>query len=286
MADLRLICAVGLTMMLLLSFLGSMRTLSKPVELVSVNATALTHTVYRGQWSAPPDTFGLLTETSGRTYFAAEQVNGTNFTAYFVIFDGEWEDDHAYTIVVRHSTYDDSARTLKLGANFSMFDYSEQVFIERNLQAGQEGQGSLFFNESNGIFSSEGHILQSGKEMELDLKEMTEDDVRDGKIAYSALFTAINFLTFWGFLRHLHFCVQSESYAKQTSLMFLGMNASMDLFLSLWHLRLALIYYVCFDYLVLASIWSFIVYILVQSRVVQVVWRAQNQDIISFVRGK
>jgi hypothetical protein len=285
MADLRLICAIGLTVMLLLSFLGSLRTRSKPVELVSVNATALTDTLYRGHWTAPQHTFGLLTATSGRTYFAAEQVNGTNFNAYFVIFDGEWEDDQAYTIVVRHSTYDDSAQTLKLGANFSMFD-NEQVFIERNLQTGLEGEGTLLFNESNGIFSSEGHILQSGKEMELDLKEMTEDDVRDGKISYSAFFTAVNFLTFWGFLRHLHFCMRSESYAKQTSLLFLGMNASMDLFLSLWHLRLALAYAVCFDYFVLASMWSFIVYILVQSRIVQVVWRAQNQDIIGFVRGK
>mmetsp|Transcript_11911 Transcript_11911/g.22848 ORF Transcript_11911/g.22848 Transcript_11911/m.22848 type:complete len:315 (+) Transcript_11911:478-1422(+) len=114
------------------------------------------------------------------------------------------------------------------------------------------------------------------------MDQLTEDDVMDGKITYATIFTVINFLTFFGFLRHLRFCLRSETYAKQTSLIFLGMNACIDLFLSLWHLRLALYYYTCFDYLMLTSIWSFTVFIIVQSRLVRVVWRAQNQSVVDF----
>lgn len=146
-----------------------------------------------------------------------------------------------------------------------------------------EGEGSLIFTPSRSLFDLTGTIKQGPVELEVEMAQLTDDDMMGAKIQYTALFGVMHFVTFYGFQRHLRFCIQSESYAKQTSLAFLGMNACIDLFLSLWHMRLALYYYNCFDYLMLTSMMCLVVFIVVQSKLGYVVWRAQSQTVVNMV---
>lgn len=283
MADLRQVCAIVLAFMILFSLLGSWRTREKPAEVVSHNVTELDRKVYLGHWEAQQNAFGVLTDTSGRIYFAAEQVGANNFTAFFLLYDGDWEDDQVYKFVIRNSTFNESARKLELGNNLLLLD-NNHAKIDSKSQVDYEIEGELSFTPSQDLYDVSGFLTQNEFDIDFDMDQLTEEVLIDGKVAYASIFTVINFFTFYGFLQHLKLCVRSESYAKQTSIVFLAMNACIDLFLSLWHLRLSLAHYACFDYLIMASIWSFIVFVIVQSKLVRVVWRAQNQTVVDFVR--
>lgn len=271
-------------MIALITILSSVRPYPIQTELLANNSTELDNKVYRGTWSSPHGAFGLLTANSGKAYFAAEYVGSTNYTAYFILFDGPWEDDQAYTIVAPNSSFYDATHTLELGHKLLVFDYNKRAYLESKMHTEREGEGSLTFTLSHSLFDVSGYLLQGETEVDVEMDQLTEADVMNGKITYVTLFTVINFFTFYGFLRHLRQCVRSETYALQTSLWFLGMNACIDLFLALWHMNLALYYFNCFDYLMLASMWSFAVFILVQSRLGQIVWRAQNRAVVEAVK--
>lgn len=132
MAEVRHIVAVALALLALSSYLWSYSPVSKPLELAAHNATELSHKVYLGSWSAPKQAFGLLTDTSGRGYFVAEQVGSNNYTAYLLLFDGPWEDDQSYTVKIVNSEFNYTDRSLDLGHTLSVFDNTDNEGIKGN----------------------------------------------------------------------------------------------------------------------------------------------------------
>lgn len=285
MADFRQAVTLAAALILIFSLLSSWRRRDHSPIQQTQNATELNHKLYRGHWSSDGHALGLLSESTGRAYFAAEQVDINNFTAYFVIFDGLWEDDQAYTIMSHNSTFEEASHTMYLGNQMHLIDHVSRRSYSSNSKA-ESGDGQLFFTSNEGLFEVEGMVRQNDTTLDFDLEQMTEDAVKEGKFTYSVLYTCINFVTFLGFIWHLRHCLTSESYAKQTSLLFLGMNACIDLFLTLWHLRLAMIFINSFDYLILASLWSLTVFLIVQGKLAKVVWQAQNPEISQFVMAR
>jgi hypothetical protein len=225
-----------------------------------------------------------LSENSGRAYFAAEQVGLDNYTAHFVLFDGDWEDDQAFALVSRNATLDEGTSLMSLGTELHLIDYTHHTIIESKDKVELEINGSILFSQNDNLYDVGATLEHNATRLEFDLEQLTVEAVKEGRLSYSLLYTAMSLLTFCGFIRHLCLCIESEAYARQTSLVFLGMNASIDLFLVLWHFRLAVSYYSSFDYLILASMWSLTILAVVQGKLVKVVWRAQNAAIIDFVR--
>jgi hypothetical protein len=109
--------------------------------------------------------------------------------------------------------------------------------------------------------------------------EYTEDMQKSSRVTYCGIFTVLNIFIFLSIARHTQDCIESEQYAKRTSLTTLLLNASTDLALCLWHMKLAMSYFITFDFMVLASLWSFSLYMMTQHRLVQLVWKAQHEDV-------
>jgi hypothetical protein len=284
MLDMKKTMTVAVSALLLFSLLTSLRASERTLAQHHQNNTDYLYHLYRGQWTSEGQTFGPLSENSGRAYFAAQQVGFDNYTTQFVLFDGQWEDDQAFALISRNATLDEDTGLMSLGTDLHLFDFTHRNFIESKDKSELEINGSILFAPSGYLYDVGGILEHNASRLDFDLEQLTEEAIKEGKISYSMLFTAVNLLTFCGFIRHLCLCVESQAYARRTSLVFLGMNCSIDLFLSLWHLRLALTYYNSFDYFILASMWSFAVLAVVQGKLVKVVWKAQNAAIIDFVR--
>jgi len=71
-------------------------------------------------------------------------------------------------------------------------------------------------------------------------------------VTYSFIISCTSILLIFSFAKHTQDCL-SENFAKRTSIWMLGMQATIDLFLCLYHCNLAVQYEPSFDYLMLSS---------------------------------
>lgn len=131
----------------------------------------------------------------------------------------------------------------------------------------------------------EGTILSSNCSLSISLEvgQLTEEAIKEPKVTYSFIMSCICITLIFAFAKQTHLCASSDNAAKkvttiQTSLTMLIMNAIIDSFLCLWNINQAFTSLIAFDYMMLSAFWSFAVFLVVQGRLLMLVWKAQNPE--------
>lgn len=219
--------------------------------------------VYQGTWTAINDTqlFGRLRRHSGLMYLQMKsQAGSEEKEEAALLFDGFWESDEMYTLKLENSTID-------TGSTFSatVFTRAGKLLDLPNLSA------SLLTHDS----ALRGHLLNSSTPLfSFDLTVFTSEQRKQPRIQYSFLTSLLCTVQIFAFVKHSQAALNSEQEAKKTSKLFLFVNVVMDATLSVWSLGLAFEELDTFDYLVLAAFWHFASFVLLQSRVLAITWRA------------
>mmetsp|Transcript_13440 Transcript_13440/g.25324 ORF Transcript_13440/g.25324 Transcript_13440/m.25324 type:complete len:532 (-) Transcript_13440:881-2476(-) len=236
--------------------------------------------VYIGNWKLKKAPLKGFESKSGRTYLDADyDTISKDVRIVMTMFDGEWEDDPVNLILMRHGVFDFRNRSIVLHNSTMEFYDSSGLDIGYNNEC--DAYLNLDFNEDDGVYSVEGYFasVNCGFFVQLSFDQFTEDMQKSSRVTYCGIFTVLNIIIFLSIAQHTQDCMESEMYAKRTSILSLLLNASTDLTLCLWHMKLAMSYFITFDFMVLAALWSFSLYMMVQHRLAELVWKAQNSEI-------
>lgn len=213
--------------------------------------------IYEGTWTAlsPGPLFGRMKQSSGLMYL---QIKSTTGKEAALLYDGDWESDDLYTLKLDNSTLDST--------------FSASVFS-------RSGRLLELFNLSTTLQEHDAALrgsldLSATPFLSFDLHVLTSEQRKQPRIQYSFLSSLLCTVQIFAFVKHSQAALNSEQEAKKTSKLFVFLNVVMDATLSLWSLCLAFEDLDTFDYLVLAAFWHFASFVLLQSRVIAITWRA------------
>lgn len=119
--------------------------------------------------------------------------------------------------------------------------------------------------------------------MFLEVSQITEETIKEPKVTYSFIVSCTCIALIFAFAKQTHLCAQSENTAKkvvfiQISLTMLTMNAIIDSYLCLWNINQAFTSFIAFDYMMLSAFWCFSVFLVIQGRLLLLVWKAQHPE--------
>lgn len=241
--------------------------------------------VYIGTWQLQKKMrFGGFDSKSGRAYMDSDYDDDSKrVRTVLMIFDGDWEDDPSNLVIYRDADFDLENRTIAIANSTIEVFESSGLASDGKAYAVCSVDSFLAFTEDDGLYDVDGYLASSncGFNMTLSFREFTEEMQKSSRVTYCGIFTVLNIVIFLSIAQHTQDCIESEQMAKRTSLLTLMLNASIDLTLCLWHLKLAMSYFITFDFMILAALWSFSLYMMVQHRLAELVWKAQNEEISS-----
>ena len=107
-------------------------------------------------------------------------------------------------------------------------------------------------------------------------KRVMTNDMQQPIVSYSFVISCVSITLILAFSRHTQDCIASESVAKKTPIEFLILQSAIDLWYSIWHLYLSLVFYMAHEYLILAAFMTFAVYLVLHGRLLMHTWKAQN----------
>lgn len=107
-------------------------------------------------------------------------------------------------------------------------------------------------------------------------KRVLTNDLQQPVVSYSFVISCVSITLILAFSRHTQDCIASESVAKKTPIEFLILQSAIDLWYSIWHLYLSLVFYMAQEYLILAAFMTFAVYLVIHGRLLMHTWKAQN----------
>ena len=239
---------------------------------------------YRGSWSTDsPNLFGRLNSTNGRCYFECHPGK-SQVDCRLYLFDGVWEDDTLYLFALQNVTFNASRRDILIQNHTAgVYSVAERHFancqVDGNVTYAGEGSQLEVWTAFWGV--------ETEFELKTEMKELTEDERKYPRKTYCVIFSLLSLvmvLTFKSLEKTLTDSPRTAGKVTctQISIGFLLGNAVIDAFLCLWHLNIAFQDFFSFDYLLLSSFWSFFTFMLVQVRLTPLVWKAHNQEAISW----
>jgi hypothetical protein len=269
-----------LLLLLLAAVLGSH---SDPLHLQYDSDPPVWSHRYLGEWSSRLDNmFGLYANKLGRCYFACYSTSKASepTECHTLMFDGLWEDNDLYDLHLKNVTYDAVANTIQTSSPADLL--SDPDVVVRSFRV----YGDLRFSPAHTFPVQASGLLrcdQAGVRISLTLAELSVEQVKSPKVTYSFIVTVLSVAQLFAFTTLAKDCVMAERVALTVSKVSLLMNCVIDCCLWLWHMGMAFAFSYCFDYLVITALWSLFVYLLVQRRLVPIVWSVQNRERMQFV---
>lgn len=223
--------------------------------------TELEGRLYTGAWSTAA--------SEGRAYLRTEDVSGSwprRYRVYLQLYNGLWEDDKYSEMKVEDSHFDYEAKTLYINHSSALWERKQWTV-----------QGYLLYQKesASGVISA----TNATWALLLDLEVLSPAAQLRSRQVYSLLMSGLYSLLVFALAKHSHDCSNSPLHARKTSLLFLLWNAVLDSVLAVWHLKEACEHPAAFYYMTLAVLWSGLVVTMVHSRMVELVWRAQSQQL-------
>jgi len=273
------------------SYLRAEKNASDTSELESIlsenhsKSKEINSKMYLGEWrnQLKGPVLGELESQEGRAYFyAMEKEFGNSAFFTIVFFDGKWESDDLYAIRVRDAEFNPEKHELTHNGTIALIS-------SKNLNnSTYKGSSKFSFWTKKGSIDENGTELRSqgwvsiperNLYIQLELHILTETEYKEPIVTYCFIISCISVALIFAFAKHTQDCALSENHAKKTSMLMLSMNAIIDCFLCLWHLNRAFQVFIAFDYLMLASFWNFAAFMVVQGRLLLIVWKAHNSEI-------
>jgi len=239
--------------------------------------------MYLGEWSSRLENmFGLYVHKVGRCYFTCRSAENPQepSNCHTLMFDGLWEDNDLYDLHLKNVTYDAVASTIRTSALADL--RADPDVVLRSLRV----NGDLHFSAARSFPVQVSGLLrcdQEGVRVTLNLNELSMEQLKSPKVTYSFIVTVLSVVQLFAFTTLAKDCIMAERIALTVSKVSLLMNCVIDCSLWLWHMGMAFSFGYCFDYLLITALWSLFVYLLVQRRLVPIVWSVQNRERMQFV---
>ena len=253
--------------------------------------------VYLGEWSRLSNKKVFITQIidklkadEGRAYFGASRLSNDTYEFKVLFYDGKWENSDMYRLDGRQAVFDDENHTLNFTGTLIVLSGQEgrlqgKLYSDCQADAFFEFSSDSSDNDKYITYDMEGTI--TGKNcslsMFLEVSQITEEIIKEPKVTYSFIMSCTCITLIFAFAKQTHLCAQSENTAKkvrsiQISLTMLTMNAIIDSFICLWNINLAFTSFIAFDYMMLSAFWSFAVFLVIQGRLLLLVWKAQHPE--------
>ena len=191
------------------------------------------------------------------------------------MFEGQWESDPYFTVKVSNAS---------INENYTKIEYKGDVLIFIANSNAKAHYGTIFgtFDNSSKTMNGSITILELGVDYTFTLSEYTKQQQLYPKIYYSFILSFMYLLTITAWAKHFHKAYENPNFAEKTSMGTIALVETFEIFFSLWQLKKALEIPLGFDYIFIASFWSFATFMFVQSKLLPIVFRSQNSNLTSF----
>ncbi|OMJ89343.1 hypothetical protein SteCoe_8547 [Stentor coeruleus] len=222
---------------------------------------------YIGNWKQQNHIQNMLfTLNSGQAQIRFLNHNNDFITVCLLLCNGDILDSN--TRIFHIPLYHNSTWNQNIKTEFTIFS---------NELSQQSYKGNFLLNNSD-MSALTLHLADDNLKFNITItaKVQKEEDLQEPIVSYSFVITCIGVALIFSFSKHSQDCINSENFARKTSIEFLMLQSAVDLCLSIWHLYLSTIYYKAFDYLMLAAFMNFAVYLIINGKLIMSVYRAHN----------
>lgn len=220
-----------------------------------------------GNWKQQSQTKNMLfTSNSGQAQIRFLNHDSVFITVCLLLCNGDILDSNSRIFHI--PLYYNSTWDQLMGTEFKVFS---------NELTQQSYKGTFLLNNSDmSVLTLNLVDDNSGFNFTITAMVQKEEDLQEPIVSYSFVITCIGVALIFAFSKHSQDCINSENFARKTSIEFLMSQSAVDLCLSIWHLYLSTIYYKAFDYLMLAAFMNFAVYLIINGKLMMSVYRAHN----------
>lgn len=249
-----------------------------PKSVPTSTPDALNYKLYLGEWTfnEKDPKYDWLTEERGRFYLMLQPPNALNLTTVvMVMFDGEWQDDPLKVVVIHDSKY--SSDSIMINANATFYN------VKTNLTAGKAYIGSatlgeIYITQPEDRYEIDGFVSfpTQGNTLGFSARQVLKEDFLSQIVLYFCIYITLALMEFVAFSMNIEYAAQSNFRAKGISLLYIGMNASIDLAMSFWHFAFIFTDLFSIDLLSIPSSFSLILCFVAISPLAINVWKAQH----------
>jgi hypothetical protein len=247
----------------------------------------LNYVFYLGEWHCThkSDQYSWLTESQGRLYIVLPPPDESmELSVVMLMFDGEWQDDPARMAVIHESVYENN--TISLGQKAVFYNIQANL-TDGNLHSVDGATGDLSISQVNYRFEVEGSVSFPDQEIkfEFSARQVVKNDFLDEVVLYFVIYVSLAVAEFVAFSMHIEYSAGSAYRAKGISLLYVGMNASIDMALTFWHFGFIFTDLFSIDLLYIPCSCSLILCLIAINPLALTVWKAQNPQ-ASYVRNR
>lgn len=231
------------------------------------------HITYTGQWSSNLDNSEGLMFTAVKSY---EKSLEKFYYIQIVFYSGKWNSDPQSYLIAENMH-------LTIG-NTGLYMYEQMINATLYGKNKQEFIGNITVVFENSSKKVTGQVVTENGELDFTFKaiEYTKEAQLLPKLYYAFLVTFCYLVSIVVLIKHLQKCIENVAFAEKTSLVTLGMMELYELGFGVWGLSTAFRVQIGFDYIFIACFWCLATFTFIHSRLIPVVYRAQNSTITSF----
>ncbi|CAG9315073.1 unnamed protein product [Blepharisma stoltei] len=228
---------------------------------------------YKGTWKSRSESpvLNLLSKTSGLSYFHI--LRASNFSDFSIfLYDGIWESSELYCLEFETKSNANETNDMEEENQGFLFVSHQEIDIKQCAYLTK-----ISYSQINGTEkSAKGELVSKdcNLDIELNVHEFEKSEESEVIVTFSLISSTLSEIAILAFIRHINDC-SSDSFARKTSILMLGMHASMDLFSSIFQCNLALKSAQGFNYLILSSLISLGVFLIIQGKLSNIVWKSQ-----------
>jgi Ring finger domain len=262
----RIKVALAMTFMMSIYILTNTKTTAKKESAkeisVSEKRAKFEDIVYQCGW-------GISVNDTENLCYTTIKSGNINYTFTVSLFNGEWESDTHFFL---------RSSGLYLAYNTSTdIEYRGNIeYLEDYKITPYKGNVSVHFSEN--FHNISGEIVSDDGIINIKFigKEMSKEEYMLPRIYYAFILSFCYLISIGALAKHTQQCYDSPMFAEKTSLGTIAMIEIFELGFGLWQLHKAFQESSAFNYIFIGAFWSFSSFMLVQTKLLPIVFRAQN----------
>lgn len=201
--------------------------------------------------------------------YSSDELN----SMYLIMYYGNWKSDPYFSISTKSLEYNSTENLLR-----AKYIYKIENGIGNNVT------GSLFVKMLNNDSTElEGKVEYDG--INITIKAYSKDKQKEmfSRLYYAFMITTAYLITIAALAKHFQLVYENSAQAEKTSLLTLGLMEVYELGFALWQLQKSFEGHLDsgIDYILISSFWAFSAFMFTHSKLLPIVFRAQNTNISS-----
>ena len=261
--------AIVMTFMISMFLLSNRKIATSRSIQVSHQIQYFENITYRGSWCNLEDN-----SDTGLFYLEIHLERGeTNkYKIEMRYYHGQWHDDTEYYLKSSVFPLESKASEISLNET-TLYIQINGIWVEH------KGAIEIFLPESGKEISGSVCTPTRRPCFQFSASAFPRDQQLSPKLYYLFIVSLCYLLTITVVVKHFQHCLDNSTFAEKSSLLTLGLMEVCELGLALWGLHSAFRNSSGFDYIFMASFWSFATFSFLHSRLIPTVFRSQNSSL-------